>query len=55
MFSLQCVQVIKSEGFFVACIRTAAGESLLALQIGIYVVAAARAAEMKARRGGFGG
>jgi hypothetical protein len=35
--------------------RNVAGESLLALQIRFYVVALARSAEVKARRGGFGG
>jgi hypothetical protein len=39
----------------VARLRTAAGESLLALQIKSHVVAVARVAEVDARRGGFGG
>src|SRR5262249_18369865 len=40
---------------FMARLRTAAGESLLALQIKAYIVAVARVAEVDARRGGFGG
>ena len=40
---------------FMARLRTAAGESLLALQIKSHVVAVARVAEVDARRGGFGG
>jgi hypothetical protein len=38
-----------------ARLRTATGESLPALQMRTYVVAATRAAEMSADRGGFGG
>src|SRR5262249_1757434 len=40
---------------FMAHLRTAAGESPLALRLRFNVVAAARAAEVDARRGGFGG
>src|SRR5262245_24524085 len=40
---------------FTARLRIAAGESLLALPMGINVVPAAPAAEMKAPDGGFGG
>jgi hypothetical protein len=38
-----------------ARLRTAAGESPLALENWIYIVTAARAAKVEARRGGFGG